>query len=123
MERLSVVKVSGALFGGLVPNQEGFLELATSRLSGPFLATPHGGRLSTGIAYACIVSCCVPVCVSFPSRLEPKGGGSVVCLSPKVATVYRAGQPRQSPLYRLVERYYPEFERTYDARYAKRYGP
>ncbi len=37
--------------------------------------------------------------------------------------VYRPRQPRQSPLYRTIERYLPEFERTYDERYAKRYGP
>jgi hypothetical protein len=47
----------------------------------------------------------------------------VVCLSPKVATVYRPRQPRQSPLYQLIERHLPEFERTYDDRYQQRYGP
>jgi len=47
----------------------------------------------------------------------------VVCLSTKPAAVYRPRRPRQSPLYRTIERYYPEFERTYDERYAKRYGP
>jgi len=47
----------------------------------------------------------------------------VVCLSPKIATVYRPRQPRQSPLYQIIEHYYPEFERTYDERYHKRYGP
>jgi hypothetical protein len=46
----------------------------------------------------------------------------VVCLSPQVATVYRPRQPRQSPLYRLIERYYPEFERSYGERYQQRYG-
>ena len=66
---------------------------------------------------------CVPVCVLFPPRLKPKGGDPVVCLSAKVAAVYRPRRPRQSPLYRTIERYYPEFERTYDERYAKRYGP
>ncbi len=39
------------------------------------------------------------------------------------APVYRPRQPRRSPLYRTIERYFPEFERTYDQRYAKRYGP
>ena len=46
----------------------------------------------------------------------------MVCLSPQVATIYRPRQPRQSPLYRLVERYYPEFVRTYGERYQQRYG-
>ena len=48
---------------------------------------------------------------------------SLVCTSSESVPVYRPRQPRQSSLYRLIERYYPEFERTYDARYAKRYGP
>ncbi len=73
--------------------------------------------------YVCIVSDYVPACVSFPSRLEPKSRGLVVCLSPKNATVYRPRQPRQSPLYHLIERYYPEFERTYDGCYQQCYGP
>ncbi len=47
----------------------------------------------------------------------------MVCLSPKNATVYRPRQPRQSPLYQLIERYYREFERTYDACYQQCYGP
>ncbi len=46
----------------------------------------------------------------------------MVSLSPQVATIYRPRQPRQSPLYQLVERYYPEFERTYGERYQQRYG-
>lgn len=46
----------------------------------------------------------------------------MVCKSSQVAPVYRPRQPRQSPLYQVIERYYPEFERTYDERYAKRYG-
>jgi hypothetical protein len=36
--------------------------------------------------------------------------------------MYRPRRPRASPLYRLVERYYPEFERAYDERYERRYG-
>jgi hypothetical protein len=47
----------------------------------------------------------------------------VVCLSANVAAVHRPRRPRQSPLHWTIERYYPEFERTYDERYAKRYGP
>ena len=37
--------------------------------------------------------------------------------------MYRPRQPRQTPLYKTIERYLPEFERTYDRRYAKQYGP
>ena len=44
------------------------------------------------------------------------------CLSLQIATVYRPRQPRRSPPYRLIERYYSEFERTYDDRYQQRYG-
>ena len=47
----------------------------------------------------------------------------MVCLAQKCAAVYRPRRPRQSPLYHTIERYLPEFERTYDERYAKRYGP
>ncbi|MCP4589457.1 MAG: transposase, partial [bacterium] len=47
----------------------------------------------------------------------------MVCLSTKPAPVYRPRRPRQSPLYRTIERYLPEFERTYAQRYARRYGP
>ena len=47
----------------------------------------------------------------------------MVCLSPQPAAFYRPRRPRQSPLYRTIERYLPEFERTYQERYANRYGP
>lgn len=47
----------------------------------------------------------------------------MVCLSQKPTPVYRPRRPRQSPLYRTIERYFPEFERIYDERYAKLYGP
>ena len=46
----------------------------------------------------------------------------MVCLSPQVATVYRPRQPRQPPPHQLIERYYPEFERSYDERYQQPYG-
>ncbi len=46
----------------------------------------------------------------------------MVC-TPSVAPVYRPRQPRQSPLYQVIERYYPEFERTYVDRYVSAYGP
>jgi hypothetical protein len=45
----------------------------------------------------------------------------VVAVSCPTAPVYRPRQPRASPPYRLIERYLPEFERTYDQRYAPRY--
>ncbi len=61
--------------------------------------------------------------VTVLSRLNRRGAGSVDCLWPNVATVYRPRQPRASPLYRTIERYLPEFERCYDKRYANRYGP
>ena len=38
----------------------------------------------------------------------------VVRLAAKSTPIYRTRRPRQSPLYRTVERYLPEFERTYD---------
>ena len=47
----------------------------------------------------------------------------VVCLAAKPVPIYRPRQPRQSPLSKTIERYLPEFERTYDEHYARRYGP
>ncbi|MDA0842004.1 MAG: transposase, partial [Planctomycetota bacterium] len=47
----------------------------------------------------------------------------MVCLAAKPVPIYRPRQPRQSPLYKTIERYLPEFERTYDEHYARRYGP
>ena len=44
----------------------------------------------------------------------------MVAVSCPTAPVYRPRQPRASPLYWLIERYLPEFERTYDQRYAPR---
>jgi hypothetical protein len=46
----------------------------------------------------------------------------VVTVSHEHAPVYRPREPRASPLYRLIERYYPEFERVYDERYERRFG-
>jgi ribosomal protein S27E len=46
----------------------------------------------------------------------------MVCTATKPA-VYRPRRPRESPLYRTIERYLPEFERIYARRYARRYGP
>ena len=103
------------------PTIEGLLELAATPLPASFSATSHGGRLSTAIVYACIV---FVACLHVPGFCsEPKSRGLVVCPSRKIATVYRPRQPRQSPLYQLIERYYPEFERTYDEHYQQRYGP
>lgn len=36
--------------------------------------------------------------------------------------VYRPRRPRESPLYRVVERHFEDFERVYSERYQKRYG-
>ncbi len=36
---------------------------------------------------------------------------------------YRPRRPRESPLYRTIERYLPQFEQTYAQRYAQHYGP
>ncbi len=41
------------------------------------------------------------------------------CAQPDASSVYR---PRASPLYRIVERHYPDFQRVYRERYQKRYG-
>ena len=64
----------------------------------------------------------VLVNLSSSFRVSIGGAGSVVCLWPNVATVYRPRQPRASPLYRTIERHLPEFERCYDKRFANRYG-
>jgi hypothetical protein len=52
-----------------------------------------------------------------------RSGDPVFCLAAKPAPIYRPRQPRQSPLYKTIERYLPEFERIYDESYAKHYGP
>jgi hypothetical protein len=41
---------------------------------------------------------------------------AVVCLAAKPAPIYRPRKARQSPLYKTIECYVPEFERTYDER-------
>ena len=46
----------------------------------------------------------------------------MVCSSSQAATIYRPRRPRQSPLYQVIERYLPEFERIYNDRYERRYG-
>jgi len=52
-----------------------------------------------------------------PIGCDSDGSDPVVCSSAKVAAVYRPRRSRQSPRYRSIERYYPEFERTYGDRH------
>jgi hypothetical protein len=63
-----------------------------------------------------------PLIARFTAQTLPRVV-AVVCLVAKPAPIYRPRQSRQSPLYKTIERYLPEFERTYDRRYAKQYGP
>jgi len=44
------------------------------------------------------------------------------CGAKEAGGVYRPRHPQQSPFYRLVERFYVEFEAVYEERYQKRYG-
>ncbi|MHC4083537.1 MAG: IS91 family transposase [Planctomycetota bacterium] len=44
------------------------------------------------------------------------------CTAARLAPVYRPRQPRASPLWQLLDRYFDEFQRVYDDRYQKRYG-
>jgi hypothetical protein len=55
----------------------------------------------------------------------PKSGNSVpiVVCTIDASSIYRPRRPRLSPLYQLIETYYPEFQRTYDQRYQQHYGP
>ena len=46
----------------------------------------------------------------------------MVALLQKPAPVYRPRRPRQSPLYRIIEQFFPQFEQLYPERYEKRYG-
>jgi ssDNA-binding Zn-finger/Zn-ribbon topoisomerase 1 len=46
----------------------------------------------------------------------------VVCKAKEGVEFYRPRQPQETPFYRLVERFYPEFERVYAERYQERYG-
>jgi len=45
----------------------------------------------------------------------------VATVSHELAPEYRPRRPRASPLYQLIERHYPDFERSYDERYERRY--
>jgi len=44
------------------------------------------------------------------------------CGAKEAGGVYRPRHPQQSPFYRLVERFFPEFEAVYEERYQERYG-
>jgi hypothetical protein len=44
------------------------------------------------------------------------------CGAKEAGGVYRPRHPQQSPFYKLVERFYPEFEAVYEERYQERYG-
>ena len=46
----------------------------------------------------------------------------MVCKAKEGVEFYRPRQPQETPFYRLVERFYPEFERVYAERYQERYG-
>lgn len=84
----------------------------------PALSMAH---LSNGNRYICIL-CRYDSPFQPASRLESLRGDPVVCPSKVSGPVYRPRRPRQSPLYRIVDRHFPQFERTYDASYAGRYG-
>ncbi len=40
----------------------------------------------------------------------------------RAAAIFRPRRPRASPLHRLLDGHFQEFERVYDERYQKRYG-
>jgi hypothetical protein len=46
----------------------------------------------------------------------------VACPAASLARVYRPRRPRESPLWRLLDRHFDDFQRAYDDRYRKRYG-
>ena len=46
----------------------------------------------------------------------------MVCEAKEAVGFYRPRQPQETPFYKLVERFYPEFERVYEERYQERYG-
>jgi len=47
----------------------------------------------------------------------------MVCLQAASSRFYRPRRPEESPLHRLLEQRYEEFERVYPQRYQSRYGP
>ena len=46
----------------------------------------------------------------------------MVCEAKEGVGFYRPRQPQETPFYKLVERFYPEFERVYEERYQERTG-
>jgi hypothetical protein len=46
----------------------------------------------------------------------------MACGSKEAGGIYRPRHPQQSPFYRWVERFFPEFEAIYAERYQERYG-
>lgn len=46
----------------------------------------------------------------------------MLCGAKEVGGAYRPHHAQQSPFYRLVERFYPQFEAVYEERYQERYG-
>ena len=46
----------------------------------------------------------------------------MVCEAKEGFGFYRPRQPRETPFYKLVARFYPEFERVYAERTQERYG-
>jgi hypothetical protein len=44
------------------------------------------------------------------------------CGAKEAGGVYRPRHPQESPFYRLVRRFFPEFEAVYEERYQERYG-
>ncbi len=44
------------------------------------------------------------------------------CPAVNRVALYRARRPCESPLWRLLDQHYGEFQRVYDERYQKRYG-
>ena len=41
----------------------------------------------------------------------------MACVAEETGGVYRPRHPEQSPFYRLVQRFYPQFEAVYEERY------
>ena len=46
----------------------------------------------------------------------------MACGSKEAGGVYHARRPQASPFYRLVERFFLQFESVYEERYQERYG-
>ena len=46
----------------------------------------------------------------------------MACPDPSHSAFYHPRNPRASPLFRLLEEHYEEFERVYPERYQQRYG-